>query len=227
MSTTLAPPAVAAPEDEIFAINGLGWDQYVAIDDALGDQAKLRVFFIAGRLTFVSPAFVHEGSEDAIDKIILAIAVGCRLRLRPIGSTTLRKSGIEVGIEGDRVYYLGPNVDRMHGVREVNLDVHPTPDLAVEVENTHKATDAVAIYARMGVPEFWRHDVRRDALGFHSLQEDGTYAPTPRSVHFPFLAPDDVLYQVRRSGEFASYTDWFVELMDWVRDVIRPRLDPA
>ena len=227
MNSTIAPPTTAAAEDEILTIPGLAWDQYVTINDALGDQAKLRVLYIAGRLTFVSPAFVHEGSKDAIDKIILAIAVGCQLRLRPIGSTTLRKEGIEVGIEGDRVYYLGPNVDRMHGVRAIDLDVHPTPDLAIEVENTHKATDAVAIYAQMGVPEVWRYDARRDTLTFASLQEDGTYIPTPRSVHFPFLAPADVLHQIRRSEEFASYTDWFVELMDWVRDVIRPRLDPA
>ena len=39
MSTALAPPTIAAAEDEVFTIHGLSWDQYVAINDALGDQA--------------------------------------------------------------------------------------------------------------------------------------------------------------------------------------------
>ena len=147
MSLTLA----TLTEDETFTIHGLSWEQYVAINDALGDQANLRTLYLDGRLTFVSPAYPHEWSEDAIDKIVLAIAVGCRWPLRPIGSTTLRKPG-EVGVEGDRVYYVGPNADRLRGVRSIDLAIHPTPDLAIEVENSIKADEAMAIYAHLGVP---------------------------------------------------------------------------
>jgi Uma2 family endonuclease len=225
MSITLAPPAVAGPEDEIFTISGLTWDQYITINNSLGERAGLRVLYVAGRMTFVSPALIHEGSEDNLDSIIKAVAIACRLPLRPIGSTTLRKEGVQVGIEGDRVYYLGENVGRMHGVQEIDLQVHPTPDLAVEVENSRKATDAMAIYARMGVPEVWRHDARRGTLGFWCLQADATYSPSVRSVQFPFLTPDDVLLQIRRAEEYASYSDWFPQLLDWARDVIAPRLD--
>ena len=226
MSTALAPPTIAAAEDEVFTIHGLSWDQYVAINDALGDQAGLRVLYFEGRLTFVSPAYFHESSEDAIDAIIKAIAVGCRLPIRPIGSTTLRKPG-QVGVEGDKVYYVGPNADRFRGVRSIDLTIHPTPDLAVEVENTHKAIDAIPIYAQLGVPEVWRHDVRRETLGFWKLQEDGTYAPLAASAAFPFLTPADVLHQIQRADEISSYIDWLGQVTDWVREVILPRLDPA
>jgi len=227
MSTTIAAPSVAALVDETFTIPGLSWDQYVAINDALGDRGSLRVLYLAGRLTFVSPAFIHAASEDALDSIVKAIALGCQIPLLPIGSTTLRKVGVPAGVEGDRVYYLRENVARMRGAAEIDLGTHPAPDLAIEVENTHKATDALAIYAGIGVPEVWRHDVRRGTMTFGLLGADGTNTATPSSLVFPFLTPEDVLDQVRRADEIRSYTEWAGPLADWVRDVIRPRLDPA
>ncbi len=232
MSTTLAPPTpVAAPtaaeEDAIFTIPGLSWDQYVAINDALGDRGSLRVLYLAGRLTFVSPASIHAEGEESLDTIIKAIALGCGRPLRAIGSTTLRRAGVAAGVEGDKVYYLDDNVAKIRGVRMLDLDVHPTPDLAIEVENTHNATDALAIYAQLGVPEVWRHDVRRGTMTFGLLGADGTYTAAPSSLAFPFLTPEDVLDQVRRADEIRSYTEWAGPLADWVRDVIRPRLDPA
>ena len=223
MSLTLATPTTQITEDETFTIHGLSWDQYVAINDALGDQAGLRTLYLDGSLTFVRPALVHESSADVFDKIILALAVGCRVPLRPVGSTTLRQPG-QVGVEGDRAYYLGANADRMRGVASIDLTVHPAPDLAIEVENSHKATEAMAIYAQLGLPEVWRHDARRGTLGFWHLQEEGTYAPLATSVAFPFLTTADVLQQVQRADELPSYIDWFGQLTDWVRDVILPRL---
>ena len=225
MSATIAPPSVATLADETFTIPGLTWDQYVAVNDALRDQAALRLLFLDGSLTFVSPAYVHEMSEDFLDKILLGIVVGCDLEIRPLGSTTLRKREREAGQEGDRVYWLRENAILTAGLKEIDLAILPPPDLAVEVENTHTATDSMAIYARLGVPEVWRYDVRRGTLSFWALGADGIYAKVPQSLGFPFLLPEDLLLQVKRAEESQSHTSWFVQLTDWVRDVIRPRLD--
>ena len=225
MSTAAAPPAVVAPEDEVFSIGGLSWDQYVAIADTLGDQAGLRILFHQGRLTFVSPARVHEWSGRYIDTILLAIADGCDIEMDIVGGTTLRKQGLSVGLEGDEVYYLRDNVARMGGSRPIDLSIDPPPDLAIEVENTHKAGDSMPIYAQIGVPEVWRHDVRRGTLEFLALEPDGSYRPVSQSPAFPFLSPDDVLFQVRRAEEIRSRTRWFRQLNEWVRDVIAPRLN--
>lgn len=218
---------VAPPEDEVFTIEGLSWDQYVAINDALGDRAGLRTLFHDGSLTFVSPARVHEWSEDALDKIIFAIAVGCVIEIDAVGSTTLRRERDLAGLEGDRTYYLRDNAVRLSGPIEIDLMVDPPPDLAVEVENTSKAADAMAIYARLGVPEVWRHDVRRKSLTFWGLGDDGIYRPIAQSLGFPFLTPDDVLMQIQRAEEIRSSIRWLAQLADWVRDEIRPRLNQA
>ena len=224
MSVTLEPTTVQWTEDETFTIHGLSWDQYVAINDALGDQAGLRTLYLEGSLTFVSPAYIHEWSEDAIDTIIKAIADECEIELEVLGSTTLRQAKGMTGLEGDRTYYLGENAALMGGTQDIDLTIHPPPDLAIEVENSNKATKAMPIYARLGVPEVWRHDVRRDTLTFWLLQPDGTYQAVPHSLGFPFLTSDDVLGQVKLAKEIKSRTRWFRQLTTWVQDVIRPRL---
>jgi len=227
MSSTLVPPVVAAAEDECLTILGLPWSSYIAINDAVGDQPKLRLLYLDGGLTLLSPARRHSWSEDVLDKIVLAVAVACQIEMDVVGNATIRKEDREAGLEGDKVYYLGANATLMAGPLEIDLAIHPPPDLAIEVENTHKATGALRIYARLGVPEVWRHDVRRGTLGFFALQPDGTYTPIPRSLGFPCLTPTDLLFQVDQAAAIGSHIRWFAQLNDWARDVIRPRLDPA
>ncbi len=226
MSLTLATPPVLGVADATFTIPGLSWEQYIAINDALGDRAGLRTLYLDGRMTFLSPARRHEWFEDALDKILLAICLGCEIEIDAVSSTTLRIKG-QQGLEGDRSYYLRDHALLMRGPVEIDLTIHPPPDLAIEVENTHRATDAVAIYASLGVPEVWRHDVRRQTLTFHHLQPNGTYLSVAQSLAFPFLTPADVLGQVQQAEANPSGIRWFRQLTDWVRDEIRPRLDPA
>ena len=223
MSLTLAPPTTQIIEDETFTIHGLSWDQYVAIGKALGDQAGLRTLYLDGSLTFVSPAYIHEQSGDWLDSIIKAIVRGCRIELSVVGSTTLRKAGL-AGLEGDKAYYLRESVDRMRGFREIDLKIHPPPDLAIEVENSNKADEAMAIYAHLGVPEVWRHDVRRNRLGFWKLDANCEYQAIEVSHHFPFLTPVDVLAMLELAAEVGSYTQWAEQLDQWFRDTIRPRI---
>ncbi len=223
MSLTLTPPVALATEDETFTIPGLSWEQYVAINDALGDRAGLRTLYLDGSLTFLSPAYIHEVSGDWLDTIIKAIVRGCLIEMQPIGSTTLRKVGL-AGLEGDKAYFLNENVARMRGIQEIDPAIHPPPDLAIEVENSNKADEAMVIYAHLGVPEVWRHDVRRDRLGFWHLDAEGAYQAIEQSHHFPFLAVADVVPLLKLAQEVGSYTRWSVLVDEWIRDVIRPRL---
>jgi Uma2 family endonuclease len=112
----------------------------------------------------------------------------------------------------------------MAGPRNVDLATQPPPDLAIEVEVSRSASKALAIYARMGVPEVWRLDVKRGTLTFLALNEAGAYEPTPRSKNLPVLAPSDVLEQLRLAEELGSTSRWFARLADWVRVTLLPRL---
>ena len=41
---------------------------------------------------------------------------------------------MNAGLEGDRTFYLGDNAELMRGHQDIDLDVQPAPDLAIEVE---------------------------------------------------------------------------------------------
>lgn len=227
MSTTPAPPVATATEDDCPTIPRLDWSSYVAINDAVGDQPRIRLLDLDGELTLVSPAREQSWAEEVLDKIVPAVAVACQIEFDFVGSSTIRKEAREAGLEGDKVSYLGANATLIAGPLEIDLTIHPPPDLAIEVENTPKATRAMLIDARLGVPEVWRHDVRRGTLGFFALQPDGTYASIPRSLGFPCLTPADLLFQVDQAATIGSSPRWHAQLNDRARDVIRPRLDPA
>ena len=225
MSLTLTTPTTTLAEDETFTIHGLSWEQYVAIGDALGDQAGLRTLYLDGSLTFVSPAHVHEWSRG---RARLRSSRRSRLAARSSWRFSARRHSARgkgwLAWKGIELITFGKTPALMGGPQDIDLTIHHPPDLAIEVENSNKATKAMAIYARLGVPEVWRHDVRRDTLTFWALQPDGTYQAVPRSLGFPFLTPDDVLSQVKLAEEIKSRTRWFRQLTTWVQDVIRPRL---
>ena len=70
----------------------------------------------------------------------------------------------------------------MSGPINIDLATQPPPDLAIEVEVGNPADKAIATYARIGVPEVWRLDVRRTTVTFLLLGEDGAYHPAGAAV---------------------------------------------
>jgi Uma2 family endonuclease len=79
---------------------------------------------------------------------------------------------------------------QMCGRRRVDLRVDPPPDLAVEVDVTHRSLDRMSIYARLKVPEVWRLDAH--SLTFQVLQPDSRYAGQTHSLSFPQFTPADL-----------------------------------
>src|SRR5438876_2601888 len=80
-----------------------------------------------------------------------------------------------------------PDEPQVRGKRRIDLRVDPPPDLALEVDVTHRSLDRMSIYARLGVPEVWRLDA--GGLSCQVLQPDGRYAEQTHSLAFPQFAP--------------------------------------
>jgi Uma2 family endonuclease len=94
------------------------------------------------------------------------------------------------GIEPDRCGRIA-NEHRVRGKLGLDLRVDPPPDLALEVDVTHRPIDRMGIYARLRVPEVWQ--VKVGLLRFHVLQANGTYAEQTHSLAFPLFTPADLL----------------------------------
>jgi Uma2 family endonuclease len=221
MSTTLAPEQTAQDEQRL-VLSSISWWQYETVLQAFPEQAGLRIIYLDGRLTFVSPTRRHDWHEKTLGHIVAAVATGLGIEWEPSGHTTYRREEKRGGVEGDETYYLGANAERMRGPVDVDLTTQPPPDLAIEVEATHRADDSVAVWGRLGVPEVWRLDLKRWTLTFGVRQPDGTYAPAPRSAGLTPLEPNDVLEQLRLAEQLGS-SRWYAQLDGWVRGTILPR----
>ncbi len=223
MATVTDPPRTFV-EDQVFTIGNVEWEQYVVINDTLAEKAGLRMIYLDGSLTLVSPTRRHDWYADLIDKIITAVVIGCGIRWEIAGSATLREEAAKAGVEADRTYYFGDHAALMGGPVEIDLATQPPPDLAIEIEYTNPATKAMAIYDRLGVPEIWRYQVKKGTLTFLHRRPEGGYEPAPNGKFLSMMAPDDLLGQIRLAEQLASSTDWHAQLPAWVHDVILPRM---
>lgn len=203
-------------------MSGISWSQYESLLQTFPEQAGLRITYIDGRLTLLSPKRRHDWHEDALGQLVRAVAFGLGVEWEPAGHTTYRREDLVAGVEGDQTFYFGANAETMRGPVDVDLTTQPPPDLAIEVEVTHRADDSIAVWGRLGVPEIWRLNVDRWTLVFAIRKNDGTYAMVPQSLAFPELNPDDVLSQLRLAGQLGS-SRWYAQLDGWVRTVLIPR----
>ncbi|MFO0951327.1 MAG: Uma2 family endonuclease [Isosphaeraceae bacterium] len=215
--TELVPRTI----DQSVVLRGVAWNQYEAVLAAFPEQAGLRITYLDGRLTLLSPSYRHDLFAEALADLVKAVAGELGIVWHQAGHATFRHQEAG-GVEGDKTFYFGPHADRMAGQTEIDLTTQPPPDLAVEVEVTHSADDAVAVWGRLGVTEVWRLDVNRWTLNFGTLQPDGSYRALPRSLHLDPLEPADVLSQLRRAEGLAG-SRWVAQLRIWVRDVLLPR----
>jgi len=222
---TLPPAPFANPVDrsaeQRMVLRAVPWETYTQIGEALDRRRDVRLVYHGGTLTLMVKSREHELFAERLGYFVAWVAMAIGRPCEPCGQMTLRRKDLDAGVEGDKTFYVGPNADKMRGVREVNLEIDPLPDLAMEVELTHPADEALATYAKLGVPEVWRFDAVRWTLTFLRRQDDGQYIASPQSVAFPELSPQHVIDQLKRAAE-AGTTAWLTGLADWARTTLRP-----
>jgi Uma2 family endonuclease len=223
MSTaTTARATTEIGGDQWFVINDVSWEGYVAINDAFVDPPNLRMIYCDGRLTLLTESRKHGWYAERLSQLVVALAEGLEIAWEDAASATYRRREKKGGVEGDKTFYFGEHAELMSGALNIDLDVQPPPDLAIEVEVSHEADDAVIVWGRLGVPELWRFDPITQELGFWRRRKDGTYARIKRSRIFPMLTPSDVLDQMRLADQLGA-GKWHARLARWVRDEIVPR----
>jgi Uma2 family endonuclease len=217
-------PTTVAAEPQGTVLRGISWKTYLKLRDN-PENRHVRMTYLDGELILMSPEAVHEGGAEALGLLIRGVTSGLGLTIKGIRTTTLRK-GISRkkggGKEPDNAFYFGENERRMRSLKqkgELNLDVDPPPDLAIEVDNKADSSKVLKLYARLGVPEVWRYHVRNHALWFGRL--DGpAYVEVARSVALPRLTPALVLHvlDVFDQGEMDENA-WFDWIKVWARDL--------
>jgi Uma2 family endonuclease len=178
-----------APGQRVYA-TGIPWGVYLRLAD-LRDQRRsgVKITFDRGRIELMSPSYRHEKPNLRLALLVVTLVEELGLRLVSARSTTLRREQAEQGLEPDDCFYIA-RAAALVGVDDIDLGIHPPPDLVVEVDVTNSSVPKEPIYGPMGVPELWRHDDGQVTIRL--LQADRTYQTSDRSLTFPQLTAADL-----------------------------------
>jgi Uma2 family endonuclease len=211
--STATPPSIKLRPlvgERRVALQGITWQAYQAILQALPQTRAARLTFDDGTLEIAMPLEIHEQGSELIGLFIRILVVEIGLKVKSMRSTTLDRQDLNRGAEPDNAYYI-QNQPKVAG-RAVNLDQDPPPDLVVEVDITHTDIDKNRLYASMGVPEFWRFDgaVWRVLVLDGALYQEVSHSPT-----FPWVEKAD-LYRFLAEAQLDE-VDAEVNFRQWVR----------
>ncbi|OYV78745.1 MAG: hypothetical protein B7Z73_19445 [Planctomycetia bacterium 21-64-5] len=194
-------------------LSGISWELYEQLRE---NEANWHVHmaYDNGRLELMSPSQDHEAIKSLIARLIEAFTEEMGIPLRSLGSTTWKRPELAKGLEPDECYYL-LNHHRIRGLRQIDLEVDPPPDLAIETEVSRSVVKRLRIYAALGVPEIWRW--RKKGLTAYSLGADGKYVAREFSLNLPMLRVKD-LEPFLDFELSADETAWIRKFRAWVRE---------
>jgi Uma2 family endonuclease len=172
-------------------INGITWQQYEALLEALGPRPGYRLHYLDHMLEIMAPSRWHESQKTRIGDLLLIYFLHFQIPYFPTGSTTFKNELQQVGLEPDESYCLFTD--------------KAIPDLAIEVILTSGGLNRLALYQRLGVPEVWFYQ-KSGLTVYHQSPQLTAIAPTfgyqrqERSV----LLPDLDLNLLQQALEQAS-----------------------
>ena len=180
----------------------ISWQQFENLLIDLGQTRAARIAYDNGTFEIMTPLPEHEYYKEAIGISIQDIAEELDINYESYGSTTWKREVRLAGIEPDNCFYF-QNEAKIRGRLEFNLNQDPPPDLALEIDMTHKSLNRFPIYARLGIPEIWCYD--SGELKIYQLQQE-TYREVETSSVFPMLRVQEIptiIEQYRLDGKLA------------------------
>ncbi|MBV9960558.1 MAG: Uma2 family endonuclease [Acidobacteria bacterium] len=173
--------ATATAEKRIYY--GVAWETYLQLLEELGDETNVRLTFNRGALEIMSPKRLHEQITRLVDMIVTLLAFELGLNVDNCGAMTLRVAAVERGGEPDSCFYIAHEA-AVRGSEEIDLQIHPPPDMVLEVDITNPSLDKFGLYLAARVPEVWRYDGAH--MSFHLLAGE-QYQNASHSLCFPHL----------------------------------------
>lgn len=185
--------------EQRLTLYNISWDTYEKLLEAFSEHRAARLTYDQGVLEFMVPLEEHENPSDLIGVFIRTLVEESGWNIKSLASTTLKREDLKKAAEPDKCYYI-QNESLVRG-RTINLNLDPPPDLVVEVDITHTDIDKNALYAQLGIPEFWRYD--GEVLRIYQLQS-GEFQEVTTSPTFNWLQKEvfyQFLEQCRIQGE--------------------------
>ena len=174
------------PAGGVLLMQNVQWDDYAELVEGMNGQNGLRITYLKGGLEVMSPLPNHEKYKELLSDLARLISYETGIALEKLGSTTFNKEWLYNGVEPDTCFYI-QNASKIIGKNRIDLAVDPPPDIAVEIDISHRSTTKLKIYEELKVPEIWLYDEQQ--LHIFLLSENG-YIASPTSQSFPFLTSE-------------------------------------
>jgi Uma2 family endonuclease len=219
-TTEASPMLEPLPGGGCIVVPGIDWHGYETILQVFGDR-RIHVTYDRGTMEVRRPSQRHEQSAQLFGFFVFQVADELEMDYEPLGMTTWKRPAMEKGLEADQCYYI-LHAAIVRQKDELDLEVDPPPDLAIEIDITSSSLNRMAIYAELRVPELWRYD--GESLVIYELLADGTYRPCATSPSFPGLRPAEVVRLIER-GRTIPKRQWAREIREYVRAELINRRD--
>lgn len=141
------------------------WEEYLQVSNEPAHE-KAKGYYHNGRMRLeMSPL----GNPHSRDHFIVLVAIALFASIQDIDldghdNCTYRKTGYEEA-QPDASFYVGANAEVVSWETTIiDLDIHPAPDLVIEVAYSSLADDKGEkrlLYEALGVQEYWIIDVQK------------------------------------------------------------------
>ena len=200
------------PAEQRVVLHNISWATYEQLLADLANQSSTRLTYDQGTLEIMSPLTEHEELNRTIAQIVEILAEELNINIRRLGSTTFKREDLIRGFEPDSCYYI-QNEPQVSGKKKIDLTVDPPPDLVIEVDITSDSLNKFPIFAKLGVPEVWRHDGQR--LAIHILSKEA-HTQVETGIAFPLITSTDINDLLEKSNTLKSVA-FAKALREWIR----------
>lgn len=177
--TQIASP-IPPVEGSHIVLYGVSWETYEILLSAFIEHPQLRITYYHGTLELMTPLPEHETYSWTLGRLITVLTEELGLEIRGLKSSTWRSKPKAVGKEADECFYIQNEV-AVRDKLNIDLNIDPPPDLAIEIDLTSSSIDKMQVYFELKVPEVWRYEAGK--LTINILTDTG-YIESETSLAF-------------------------------------------
>jgi Uma2 family endonuclease len=201
---------IKSPAEQKVILHNVRWETYERLVDERGESRVPRFAYDRGELEIMSPSTEHESTAYFLELLVAIFTEVRNVNVYGVGSTTFRREDLERGFEPDACFYV-QNEERIRGKPRIDLGSDPPPDLVIEIDITSPSLNKLSIYARIGVPEVWRHDGERVSI---LVLRGDRYVEIAESAVLPPLSSSVLSRFVEESRTLGSAA-WMRRVREW------------
>lgn len=206
--------AIATPvegAEQRVTLGNVSWQTYVDLCEN-ADNPRGRLTYDQGELEIMSPSYLHENVGRIIGRMIEMYTFHHQIEIHSAKSTTFKRERKQRGFEADESYFIS-NAPAMHGISHVDMEIHPPPDLVIEVDISRSSSLKMRVFAGLGVGEVWCFDGERVTVSRLSGDAYNACETSTELPGFPLTLMNDLLAKRRELSEHQLISR-FVENMD-------------